>query len=80
MCTVFSSSLAFKARQPCCSSTYTVVVMMCNMVHQICTENVCINHMHVAYDTQGFHVYKVVEGMPAAQCGQILVGDRILQV
>ena len=46
------------------------------MLCQICTDA----SMCILPPMQGFHVFKVVEGMPAAQCGQIVVGDRILQV
>jgi S1-C subfamily serine protease len=28
----------------------------------------------------GYHVYKIVEGSPAAQCGMIKLGDRIMEI
>lgn len=30
--------------------------------------------------TQGFHVYKVMDGLPAMKSGVILVGDQLLEV
>lgn len=29
---------------------------------------------------QGYYVFKIVEGSPAEQCGQIKLGDKILEV
>ena len=29
---------------------------------------------------QGFHVYKIMEGLPAHECGKISVGDKLLEV
>ena len=48
----------------------------------------CITQAHVlggVYEhapllLQGFHVYKVTEGLPAHQCGKIDVGDKLLSV
>ena len=30
--------------------------------------------------SQGFHVYKIMEGLPAYNCGKISVGDKLLEV
>ena len=29
---------------------------------------------------QGYHVYKIVPGSPAEQCGKIKLGDRLIEV
>ena len=34
----------------------------------------------LSYLSQGFHVYKIMEGLPAYNCGKISVGDKLLEV
>ena len=36
--------------------------------------------LHLPPLIQGFHVYKVIDGLPAQKCGKIAIGDKLLQV
>ena len=42
-----------------------------------------IHSLHCFYDclcAQGFYVFRLVNNLPAAKCGKISIGDKILSV
>lgn len=51
-------------------------------IHPVETVNIIMHDYHTVSlcSLQGFHVYKVTEGLPAHQVGVIDVGDRLLEV